>query len=40
MHNADSALTQRPSYWNTFGMDGEGVDYWVCEALGRLYGRK
>jgi L-fucose isomerase len=39
MHNVDPAKVYRPSYWNAFGMDGEGADYRACEALGPLYGK-
>jgi len=40
MHNVDADKIQRPSYWNAFGMEGEGADYRACQALGPLYGRK
>ena len=39
MHNVPADKIQRPSYWNAFGMDGEGSDYRACEALGPLYGK-
>ncbi|MFA6508294.1 MAG: L-fucose isomerase, partial [Treponemataceae bacterium] len=39
MHNVSADKIYRPSYWNAFGMDGEGSDYRACEALGPLYGR-
>jgi L-fucose isomerase len=37
MHNVDPDRICRPSYWNAFGMDGEGADYRACAALGPLY---
>jgi L-fucose isomerase len=37
MHNVESGRIYRPSYWNSFGMDGEGSDYRACAALGPLY---
>jgi L-fucose isomerase len=40
MHNLDEANLWRPSYWNAFGMEGEGADYGACAALGPLYGMK
>ncbi|GAB1482435.1 L-fucose isomerase [Treponema sp.] len=39
MHNVAADKIYRPSYWNAFGMDGEGADYRACEALGPLYGK-
>jgi len=39
MHNLAESEAYRPSYWNAFGMDGEGADYRACAALGPLYGR-
>ncbi len=40
MHNLAESEAYRPSYWNAFGMDGEGADYRACAALGPLYGKK
>lgn len=37
MHNVAEEEIFRPSYWNAFGMDGEGGDYRACSALGPLY---
>ncbi|MDR0553174.1 MAG: L-fucose isomerase [Treponema sp.] len=37
MHNVECGRIYRPSYWNSFGMDGEGADYRACAALGPLY---
>lgn len=39
MHNVAADKIYRPSYWNAFGMDGEGADYRACAALGPLYGK-
>jgi len=40
MHNLTESEAYRPSYWNAFGMDGEGADYRACAALGPLYGNR
>jgi L-fucose isomerase len=40
MHNLAESEAYRPSYWNAFGMDGEGADYRACAALGPLYGKR
>ena len=37
MHNVPEADIFRPSYWNAFGMDGEGADYRACAALGPAF---
>ena len=39
MHNVAADKIYRPSYWNAFGMEGEGADYRACTALGPIYGR-
>jgi len=40
MHNLADSEAYRPSYWNAFGMDGEGADYRACATLGPLYGKR
>jgi L-fucose isomerase len=37
MHNVPADKIYRPSFWNSFGMDGEGSAYRACAALGPLY---